>query len=260
VHPCTGTEARYRPNGPWGGGRGIALPFHDHGTRRGEGSASRPGRFLPPEKEPIPLVQEAGWAPGSVWTDAESPVPTGMRSPDRPASSQSQYRLRYPAHKIRITSTLYRDRHYILSSSYWSHVKQEVSDYHHYHNRHHLHHGCCHLIENDFLVLVVSGKSKVKVTKSLYRSTAGPEGSRRLRLSDSETVSMCRRQGYQPYANFTALVGNWTRDLPACSAVLQPSAPPRASTEKNTVRKYKNVIQNKVKKRYLAKWPGNRFR
>jgi hypothetical protein len=27
-----------------GGGRGIALLFHDHGTRRGEGSASRPGR------------------------------------------------------------------------------------------------------------------------------------------------------------------------------------------------------------------------
>ena len=34
VHPCTGTEALYRPYGP-GGSRGIALPFHDHGTRRG---------------------------------------------------------------------------------------------------------------------------------------------------------------------------------------------------------------------------------
>ena len=30
--------------------RRIALPFHDHGTRRGEGSASRPGRFLPRER------------------------------------------------------------------------------------------------------------------------------------------------------------------------------------------------------------------
>ena len=30
--------------------RGMAPHFHDHGTRRGEGSASRPGRFLPPGK------------------------------------------------------------------------------------------------------------------------------------------------------------------------------------------------------------------
>jgi hypothetical protein len=30
--------------------RGIALPFHDHGTRRGESSASRPGRSLPRER------------------------------------------------------------------------------------------------------------------------------------------------------------------------------------------------------------------
>jgi hypothetical protein len=34
VHPRTGTETLYRPYGPQGGGggRGIALPFHDHGT------------------------------------------------------------------------------------------------------------------------------------------------------------------------------------------------------------------------------------
>jgi len=33
LHPCTGTEALYRPYGLYGG-RGIALLFHDHGTRR----------------------------------------------------------------------------------------------------------------------------------------------------------------------------------------------------------------------------------
>jgi len=32
------------------GSRGIALFFLDHGTRRGWGSASRPGRSLPPER------------------------------------------------------------------------------------------------------------------------------------------------------------------------------------------------------------------
>ena len=32
------------------GSRGIALLFHDHGTGRSEGSASRQGRSLPPER------------------------------------------------------------------------------------------------------------------------------------------------------------------------------------------------------------------
>jgi hypothetical protein len=34
----------------------------------GEWSATRPGRALPPGKEPpVPTVQEAGWAPEPVW-------------------------------------------------------------------------------------------------------------------------------------------------------------------------------------------------
>ena len=53
---CTGRTAHR-------GSRGIALPFHDHDTRRGEGSASRPGRSLPHGKNPVPIVEEAGWAP-----------------------------------------------------------------------------------------------------------------------------------------------------------------------------------------------------
>ena len=43
-------------------------------------------------------MQEAGWAPGPVWTGAENLAPTGIRSPDRAARSQSLYQLRYPAH------------------------------------------------------------------------------------------------------------------------------------------------------------------
>jgi hypothetical protein len=46
----------------------------------------------------VPIVQEAGWAPGPVWTGAESLAPTGIRSTDRPARSQLVYQLRYPAH------------------------------------------------------------------------------------------------------------------------------------------------------------------
>ena len=50
------------------------------------------------EKDTVPIVQEAGWAPGPVWIGAENLATTGIRSPDRPARSQSLYRLRYPAH------------------------------------------------------------------------------------------------------------------------------------------------------------------
>jgi len=64
----------------------------------GEGSASRAGRSLPPGKDPVPIVQEAGWAPGLVWTGAENLAPTRIRSPESPARSQSLYRLCYPAH------------------------------------------------------------------------------------------------------------------------------------------------------------------
>ena len=51
------------------GRRGIALFFPY--------LRERPGSHL----------QEAGWAPGPVWTGAEILAPTGNRSPDRPARS-----------------------------------------------------------------------------------------------------------------------------------------------------------------------------
>jgi len=47
-----------------------------------EGSASRPGRSLP-GKDPVPIVQEAGWAPGPVWTGAENLALTGIRFPEQ---------------------------------------------------------------------------------------------------------------------------------------------------------------------------------
>jgi hypothetical protein len=48
---------------------------------------------LPPERDSVPIVQEARWAPWLVWTDAENLATTGIRSPDRPARSESLYRL-----------------------------------------------------------------------------------------------------------------------------------------------------------------------
>ena len=57
-----------------------------------------PMLHLTPRKDPVPIVQEAGWASGPVWTGAENLAATGIRSPDRPALRQSLYRLRYPTH------------------------------------------------------------------------------------------------------------------------------------------------------------------
>jgi len=83
---CTGRTAHR-------GSRGIALPFLDHSTRRGWGVSVTPRLLFTPRKDPVPIVQEAGWAPG-----AENLAPTWIRSLDRPACSQSLYRLSYPAH------------------------------------------------------------------------------------------------------------------------------------------------------------------
>jgi hypothetical protein len=80
--------------------RGIALLcFYTSALEGGGWSASRPSHILP-RKDPVPIVQEAGWAPGPVWRGAENLAPTGIRPPDRPARSQSLYRLSYRAHCV----------------------------------------------------------------------------------------------------------------------------------------------------------------
>ena len=84
-----------------------------NGTRRRWGVSVTPRPLFIPGTDPVPIVQEAGWAPGPVWTGAEHLVPTGIGSPDRPACSQSLYRLRYPAHRRTqawcIKSTVFND-------------------------------------------------------------------------------------------------------------------------------------------------------
>jgi hypothetical protein len=66
------------------------------------GQHHAPAALLPPGKgPPVPIVQEAGWAPEPVWTQRleENPLPPpGIepRSPGRPARSQTLYCLSYP--------------------------------------------------------------------------------------------------------------------------------------------------------------------
>jgi hypothetical protein len=78
-------------------GRGIALLFRDLGTRRGEWSAARP--HPRPGIDPVPIVQDVGWAPGPVWTGAENLAPhrDSIPGPSSPVA-QSLYRRSYRAH------------------------------------------------------------------------------------------------------------------------------------------------------------------
>jgi len=58
--------SRYRPGVAQRVGRGIALLFHGRGTRRRWVVSSTPRPHFTPGKDPVPILQEAGWAPGLV--------------------------------------------------------------------------------------------------------------------------------------------------------------------------------------------------
>jgi len=81
---CTGRTA-YRAS------RGIALLFRDHGTRRGWGVSVTPRSLFTPGKDPIPIVQEAGWSPGPVWTGAEILAPPPGFDPQSAQPVASRY-------------------------------------------------------------------------------------------------------------------------------------------------------------------------
>ena len=74
----------------WWVGTGIALLFLDRGTRRGERSAARSRPHFTPGKDLVPILQEAAWALGPVWTGEKS-RPHRDSILDRQARSQSLY-------------------------------------------------------------------------------------------------------------------------------------------------------------------------
>jgi len=79
--------------------RGVDIQrysFFNLGPKMGVGGQGHALAALPTGKDPVPIVWEAGWIPEPVWTSAENLAPTGIRSPDRPARSESLYRLSYP--------------------------------------------------------------------------------------------------------------------------------------------------------------------
>ena len=61
--------------------------------------SSTPRQHFTPGKDPVPILQEAGWASRPVWTGGKS-RPHRDSIPDRPVPSQSLYRLSYPTQFI----------------------------------------------------------------------------------------------------------------------------------------------------------------
>jgi len=79
--------SRYRPGVAQRVGRGIALLFHDCGTRGWWVVSSTPRQHFTPGKDPVAIVQEAGWAPGPFLTGVKS-RPHRDSIPNRPARSR----------------------------------------------------------------------------------------------------------------------------------------------------------------------------
>jgi hypothetical protein len=75
---CKGKVFPLHPmDGAWGEKRYSSCCFLTSALEGGEWSASRPGRALPPGKQPpVPILQEAGWASKPVWTQRLEETPS----------------------------------------------------------------------------------------------------------------------------------------------------------------------------------------
>jgi hypothetical protein len=103
------------------------------GTRRWWGVSVTLRPLFTLGKDTAPIVQEVGWAPGPFWTGAENLASTGIRCPDRPARSQSLYRLRYPAPDILNSQFIFRNENFTLYIHYIAQLlliwnQYEISD------------------------------------------------------------------------------------------------------------------------------------
>jgi len=108
---CTLIHAQRLSTGRMGhrGSRGIALLFLDHGTRKGWGVSVTPQPHFNSGKDPVPIVQEAGWAPGPVWTGAENLVPPPGIDPrtfDYATRECFVHQAGFPLHGLQVASSV----------------------------------------------------------------------------------------------------------------------------------------------------------
>ena len=82
-------------------GRGIALLLHDRGTRRGEWSAARSGRILPPGKTRYTFYRRLRGPQGQSGREGK-PRPHRNSIPDRPARSSVAIPTELPGPHINV--------------------------------------------------------------------------------------------------------------------------------------------------------------
>ena len=74
--------------------KGKVIPlqprYGPEGTTKGWVVSSTPQPHFTPGKDPVPILQEAGWTPGPVWTGGKS-RPHRDSIPDHPAPVVSRY-------------------------------------------------------------------------------------------------------------------------------------------------------------------------
>jgi hypothetical protein len=79
----------------------IYLNYTYRGKRHNDPKTTAPGKEIR-----HPLVQEAWWAQGPVWTDEENLARNRIQSQDRAARSESLYQLSYPQCSSRFSFTV----------------------------------------------------------------------------------------------------------------------------------------------------------
>jgi hypothetical protein len=112
-------EPRNRPRRTHTVSGGISQLFLNLGTRRGVcGQHHAPVAFTP-GKDPVPLVQEAGWATEPVWIDAENLAPLGFDPrPFKPVASRyTDYLIPAP---VRDRNAVYCKEHEQYTDTVWA--------------------------------------------------------------------------------------------------------------------------------------------
>ena len=115
---CTGRTAHR-------GSRGIALLFHDHGTRRGWGVSVTPRPLFTPGKTRYPLYRRLGGPQGrSGQARKISPPPEfDPRTVQPVASSYTDYATRSNKQQITCLKNLYRPKlldHFVTTWTIWN--------------------------------------------------------------------------------------------------------------------------------------------
>jgi hypothetical protein len=81
-----------------------------------------------PGKDPVPIVQEAGWAPGLVWTGAENVAPAETRSPDRPARSLTELYVYLWQFHVWYDFVSWETGFWLFKGTYFLHLQESRQD------------------------------------------------------------------------------------------------------------------------------------